>query len=53
VTVIKIRIDFGDDRRIGHGRIQLLELIGEHGSITRAANATESDLRGYLLGVMN
>jgi molybdate transport system regulatory protein len=37
--VIKIRIDFGDGRRIGHGRIQLLELIGEHGSIARAAKA--------------
>ena len=41
MTVIKIRIDFGDDRRIGHGRIQLLELIGEHGSIARAAKSME------------
>jgi molybdate transport system regulatory protein len=39
MTVIKIRIEFDDDRYIGHGRIQLLELIGEHGSITRAARA--------------
>ena len=39
MTVIKIRIDFDDDCYIGHGRVQLLELIGEHGSITRAAKA--------------
>jgi hypothetical protein len=39
--VIKIRIDFDDDRYIGHCRIQLLELIGQHGSITRAAKAME------------
>ena len=38
-TSVKIRIDFGDERYIGHGRIQLLELIGKHGSITRAAMA--------------
>lgn len=41
MTVIKIRIDFDDDRYISHGRIQLLELIGEHGSITRAAKAVQ------------
>jgi molybdate transport system regulatory protein len=39
MTVIKIRIDFGEERYIGHGRIELLELIGEHGSIARAAKA--------------
>jgi molybdate transport system regulatory protein len=38
-TSIKIRIDFDDGRHIGHGRIQLLELIGEHGSIMQAAKA--------------
>lgn len=36
---IKIRVDFDEERYIGHGRVQLLELIGEHGSITRAAIA--------------
>lgn len=36
---IKLRIDFDDERYIGHGRIQLLELIGEHGSIAQAAKA--------------
>jgi molybdate transport system regulatory protein len=39
MTVIKIRIDFDGDRYIGHGRIQLLELIGERGSIAQAAKA--------------
>jgi hypothetical protein len=39
MTTIKICIDFDDDRYIGHGRIQLLELIGEHGSIAKAAKA--------------
>ena len=37
MTVIKLRIDFDDDRYIGHGRIELLELIGHHGSIAKAA----------------
>ncbi len=36
---IKLRIDFDDDRYIGHGRIQLLEMIGKHGSIAKAAKA--------------
>jgi molybdate transport system regulatory protein len=39
MTVIKIRIDFNDERYIGHGRVQLLELIGQHGSIAQAAKA--------------
>lgn len=39
MTAIKIRIDFDNERYIGHGRIQLLELIGEHGSIAKAARA--------------
>jgi len=39
MTVIKIRIDFDGERYIGHGRIQLLELIGQHGSIAQAAKA--------------
>jgi molybdate transport system regulatory protein len=36
---MKLRIDFDGDRYIGHGRIQLLELIGQHGSIAQAAKA--------------
>ena len=39
MPVFKICIDFDDGRRIGHGRIHLLELIGEHGSNARAAKA--------------
>jgi len=39
MTVIKIRIDFDGERYIGHGRIRLLELIGQHGSIAQAAKA--------------
>ncbi len=34
-----LRIDFDDERYIGHGRIELLELIGKHGSILKAAKA--------------
>ncbi len=39
MTAIKIRIDFEGKRYIGHGRVQLLELIGQHGSIAQAAKA--------------
>jgi molybdate transport system regulatory protein len=39
MTRIRLRIDFDGDRYIGHGRIELLELIGRHGSISRAAQA--------------
>ena len=41
MAVIKIRIDFDGERYIGHGRIQLLEFIGEHGSIAKAAKAMD------------
>jgi molybdate transport system regulatory protein len=34
---VTIRIDFGDGRHIGHGKIRLLEMIAQHGSISRAA----------------
>ncbi|MFN0217756.1 MAG: winged helix-turn-helix domain-containing protein [Hyphomicrobium sp.] len=39
MTKIVLRIDFDDERYIGHGRIELLELIGERGSIAKAAAA--------------
>lgn len=42
---ITIRIDLDDGRYIGHGKIRLLELIGEHGSITRAAKAMDMSYR--------
>jgi molybdate transport system regulatory protein len=34
---ITIRIDFDKSRQIGPGKIRLLELIGEHGSISAAS----------------
>jgi molybdate transport system regulatory protein len=34
---VVLRIDFDDDRYVGHGRIQLLELIDNTGSISQAA----------------
>jgi molybdate transport system regulatory protein len=39
MTRIRLRIDFDGDNYIGHGRIELLELIGRHGSISKAAQA--------------
>jgi molybdate transport system regulatory protein len=47
---ITIRLDFGQDRegrniQLGHGKIRLLELIGEHGSISSAARAMKMSYR--------
>ena len=55
MTVIKIRIDFDGDRYIGHGRIQLLELIGQHGSIAKAAKAMDMSYKRawYLMDEFN
>jgi len=55
MTQIKIRIDFGEERYIGHGRIQLLELIGEHGSIAQAAKAMDMSYKRawYLMDDFN
>ena len=39
MTRIVLRIDFDEHRYLGHGRIELLELIGQHGSISKAAKA--------------
>jgi molybdate transport system regulatory protein len=39
MTRVILRIDFDDERYIGHGRIELLELIGQYGSIAKAAKA--------------
>jgi molybdate transport system regulatory protein len=39
MTRVVLRIDFDDERYIGHGRIELMELIGQHGSIAQAAKA--------------
>ncbi len=39
MTRVTIRIDFDGARHLGHGKIRLLELIDEHGSISSAARA--------------
>ncbi len=39
MTRVVLRIDFDEERYLGHGRIELLELIGQHGSIAKAAKA--------------
>lgn len=39
MTRVILRIDFDDGRYVGHGRIELMELIEEHGSIAQAAKA--------------
>ena len=39
MTRSRLRIDFDGESYIGHGRIELLELIGRHGSIAQAAQA--------------
>jgi molybdate transport system regulatory protein len=55
MTEIKLRIDFDGERYIGHGRIQLLELIGEHGSIAQAAKAMDMSYKRawYLMDDFN
>jgi molybdate transport system regulatory protein len=39
MTRVILRIHFGEGHYIGHGRIELMERIGEHGSIAQAAKA--------------
>lgn len=39
MTRVVLRIDFDDERYIGHGRIELLERIDEFGSISKAAKS--------------
>lgn len=34
---LTLRIDFANGSQIGHGKVRLLELIAEHGSISKAA----------------
>ncbi|MFK5595924.1 winged helix-turn-helix domain-containing protein [Methylobacterium sp. HMF5984] len=36
---LSIRIDLGPDNQLGPGKVQLLELIAEHGSISAAGRA--------------
>jgi molybdate transport system regulatory protein len=37
VTRLTLRIDFDKARQLGPGKVRLLELVGEHGSITAAS----------------
>lgn len=39
MTRLTIRIDFDGERHVGHGKIRLIEMVGEHGSISGAARA--------------
>lgn len=55
MTRIVLRIDFNEDLYIGHGRIELLELIGQHGSIAKAAKAMSMSYKRawYLAELIN
>ncbi len=44
-TSLHLRVDFGDGRSIGPGKIRLLELINETGSISAAGRALEMSYR--------
>lgn len=52
---IVLRIDFDEERYIGHGRIRLLELVGELGSIAQAAKAMNMSYKRawYLIDEFN
>ena len=42
---ITIRIDFDNGQHVGHGKIKLLELIAEYGSISKAARQMDMSYR--------
>jgi molybdate transport system regulatory protein len=42
---LTLRIDFGTPGSVGHGKIRLLELVGETGSITQAGRAMDMSYR--------
>lgn len=45
MTRLTLRIDFQNGSQIGHGKIRLLELIAQHGSISRAAKGMSMSYR--------
>ena len=45
MTRLTLRIDFGPDNAIGPGKIKLLELLGETGSIAAAGRAMDMSYR--------
>ena len=50
---LTLRVDFGDERAVGPGKIRLLELIDEHGSIAAAGRAMDMSYRRAWLLVDN
>ena len=44
-----LRIDFPPGERLGHGKIELMELIVETGSISAAGRAMETDARNGVI----
>jgi molybdate transport system regulatory protein len=44
-TRISLRLDFGDTVRLGPGKVELLELIAERGSISAAGRAMDMSYR--------
>ncbi len=45
MTQLTLRIDFENGSQIGHGKIRLLELIAQYGSISRAAKEMSMSYR--------
>jgi len=45
MTRLTLRIDFENGSQIGHGKVRLLELIAQHGSISRAAKEMNMSYR--------
>ncbi len=45
MTRLTLRIDFQDGRALGPGKVRLLELVGETGSISAAARRMEMSYR--------
>lgn len=44
-AALSIRVDLGEDVRLGPGKVRLLELIAEHGSISAAGRALAMSYR--------
>lgn len=55
MTRVILRIDFDDERYVGHGRIELMELIAQYGSIAQAAKAMNMSYKRawYLVDSIN
>ena len=50
---LTLRVDFNDERAVGPGKIRLLELIEEHGSIAAAGRAMDMSYRRAWLLIDN